>query len=98
MSARKAADGRPLRPALTRAVWAPTAAGAAIGVLSVCFSTRRSGASVAVGGLIGSALGFGGGVAWASRGFTRDVARRAIRNVNVVRDARWLEKNPIAYA
>jgi hypothetical protein len=51
-----------------------------------------------MGGLVGSALGFGGGVAWASRGFTGTAARHAIRGVNNVRDARWLERNPIDYA
>jgi hypothetical protein len=37
-------------------------------------------------------------LAWASRGYTGSAARGAIKKINVVRDARWLEKNPINYA
>jgi hypothetical protein len=35
---------------------------------------------------------------WQSRHFTRSAAQGAMKQVNAVRDARWLEKNPIAYA
>lgn len=93
-SAFKKTEGKPLWPA-TLDVVAPTVAGAAIGILSACLrGKRRSGLSLAVGGLVGSALGF----AWASRGLSGAAARGAMRKVNDVRDARWLEKNPIAYA
>jgi hypothetical protein len=88
-----------LTPAMKDAGWTPAVLGAAIGVLSTCFDKdRRSVPRVAIAGLVGSALGFGGGVAWRSRRFTGIAARRAIRGVNSVRDARWLEKNPIDYA
>ena len=86
-------------PRWKAAAWTPALVGAAIGALSTCFDKeRRSVPRAALGGLVGSALGFGGGVAWASRGFTGTAARHAIRGVNNVRDARWLERNPINYA
>ena len=43
-------------------------------------------------------FGFSGGMAYASRAVIRTAARSSARKVNAVRDARWLEKNPIAYA
>jgi hypothetical protein len=86
-------------PALTPAVWAPTAIGAAIGTLSAVMGRdRRSGSSIMARALVGSVFGFGGGMAFASRGVIRTAARSSARKVNAVRDARWLEKNPIAYA
>ena len=86
-------------PRWKAAAWTPALVGAAVGALSTCFDKdRRSVQRAAMGGLVGSALGFGGGVAWASRGFTGTAARHAIRSVNHVRDARWLERNPINYA
>src|SRR5689334_13866543 len=98
-SASKGTGGRAFTPVLTGAAWKPTAIGAAIGVLSASMSRRRkSGYRVAVGGLVGSALGFGAFAAWTSRDFTGAVARGTMQKVHRVRDARWLEKNPIAYA
>jgi hypothetical protein len=86
-------------PRWQAAAWTPALVGAAVGALSTCFDKdRRSVPRAAVAGLVGSALGFGGGIAWASRGFTGTAARHAIRGVNNVRDARWLERNPIDYA
>jgi hypothetical protein len=97
-SARKESDKRVFTPALARTVWAPVAIGAAVGVLAACLKCNRKSHHAVVGGLVGSVLGFSGGVAWASRGITGAAARGAISKVNVVRDAHWLEKNPIAYA
>jgi len=98
-SARNEMHGDVFTPALKDAAWTPAALGAAIGVLSACFGKeRRSFTRAAIGGLVGSVLGFGGGVAWASRRFTGIAARRAVRGVNSVRDARWLERHPIDYA
>jgi hypothetical protein len=54
--------------------------------------------ATALGGVVGGALGAGIGAAWGSRDFMRKVARGAIKDVNAVRDAHWLEKNPITYA
>jgi hypothetical protein len=86
-------------PISTTAVWTPTAVGAAIGLLTAGLSGRhKPGYKVAAGGLVGSAVGFGAAMAWISRGATRAVARTTIQKVNKVRDARWLELNPINYA
>ena len=90
---------RAFTPVLTAAVWTPMAIGAAIGVWSARLSRKNRPAYwVAVGGLLGSALGFSASIAWTSRDFTGAVARSTIQKVNSVRDARWLEKNPIDYA
>jgi hypothetical protein len=98
-SVRNETQGGAFTPALKDAAWAPTALGAAIGALSTCFDKdRRSMSRAAIGCLLGGALGFGGGAAWASRRFTGTAAKRALRSVNSVRDARWLERNPINYA
>lgn len=89
-------------PSLSRvsqSALAPAAVGAVIGVLGICLTTKqRRGQSAILGGLIGCALGFGGGVAWCTRNQTSAVARNALKNVQAVRDARWLRKNPVAYA
>ena len=83
----------------TRSLVTPAVLGAGLGALSVIFrKDRRSVSGVASAGLIGSVVGVGAGAAWASRDSARAAARAAMRNVNTVRDARWLEKNPIAYA
>ena len=90
---------RGFAPVLNNSVWVATAIGGAIGALSaVVGRRRRSGYGSVWGGVVGSTIGFGGGIAWASRDFTGAVARSVIRKVNVARDARWLERNPINYA
>jgi hypothetical protein len=84
---------------LTPAVWAPTAVGAAIGTLSAFLGRdRKTGAGIVARVLVGSIFGFSGGMAFASRGALRTAARSSARKVNAVRDERWLQKNPIAYA
>ena len=85
-------------PVSATAVWTPAAVGAAIGVLTAGLSGRhKPGYLVAAGGLVGSAVGFSVGVAWTSREFTRSIVRATIQKVNKVRDARWLEFNPVNY-
>jgi uncharacterized protein YcfJ len=87
--------------ALSRAAktaWGPAMLGAAVGILaSRPNKNQNAGYQTAVGGLVGGAIGFCAGVAWESRQVTGAMARHAVSNVNVVRDARWLEKNPVAY-
>jgi len=74
---------------------APAVLGAGIGALSAYLrKDRRTMSRSASAGLIGAVVGFSAAAAWVSRGS----ARAALRNVNTVRDAHWLEKNPIAYA
>jgi hypothetical protein len=79
-------------------VWVPTAIGAAAGMWLASRNKRSSGSGLALAGLIGCAIGLGCGFAWASRGVTGALARGAKREIDTVRDARWLERNPIDYA
>jgi hypothetical protein len=78
---------------------APAAVGVAIGILGVYLGRkRRMGNSVLLGGLVGGALGFSSGVVWGTREQARHGCIQAAQSVQAVRDARWLEKNPVAYA
>ena len=97
-SARKESREPLITPAFKRTVWLPIAVGTTLGVLAAYSKSSRKTRRAVLGGLVGSVVGFGGGVAWASRRVTGAAARRAIGEVNTVRDARWLRKNPIAYA
>jgi hypothetical protein len=94
--------GKVNAPGLARAsqiALAPALLGAAVGVLGIYLGRKgRPGNAAVVGGLVGCALGFTGGVAWGTRVRTGAAARNALHNVQAVRDARWLEKNPVAYA
>jgi hypothetical protein len=94
-SARKAQDTPPVS---LSPVWVPTAIGAAAGMWIASRSKRSSGSGLALAGLIGCAVGLGCGFAWVSRGVTGALARGAMREIDTVRDARWLERNPIDYA
>ncbi|MBZ5586070.1 MAG: hypothetical protein LAQ30_28545 [Acidobacteriia bacterium] len=97
-SARHELDGR-VFAAAKPAVWTTTVIGAAVGMLSTrAAGGRRSASNLAMGGLLGSIVGCGAGVAWTSRRFTWTAAHHAVGLVNRVRDARWLEKHPIDYA
>jgi hypothetical protein len=80
-------------------LWRPAAVGAMIGASAVSLKKDRNpGYGAALGGLMGGVLGISCAVAWTSRGFTAALARGAARRIGRVRDARWLEKNPIDYA
>ncbi len=80
-------------------LWTPAAVGAALGALSVrAFGKRQTAFTVALGGVVGTIVGCGAAVAWASRGLVVPAARGAVRGMNAVRDARWLECHPINYA
>jgi hypothetical protein len=84
---------------LGRSALAPAALGAAIGILGVYLGRKeRLGHTALLGGLVGCALGFTSGVAWGTRAQARVCCLTAAHNVQSVRDAHWLEKNPIAYA
>ena len=78
---------------------APAVLGVAIGVLGVYLGRKgRIGNSALLGGLVGGALGFSSGVVWGTREQARKGCIEAAQSVKAVRDARWLEKNPVAYA
>jgi Na+/H+ antiporter NhaC len=74
--------------------------GACIGVLAGTLIHKRKSPYILglVSGLAGGALGFTTGMAWGTRRLTGGMARGAARNIGVVRDGRWLSKNPIDYA
>ncbi len=97
-AARHELGGGVFKPPLTAAVWKPVAIGATVGALGTRLSGNRKTGSIAVGGLVGSVVGFGAIVAWTSRRFTGRAARTALRLVNDTRDAHWLEAHPIDYA
>jgi len=73
--------------------------GASIGALGVYLGRKgRLGNTAILGSVVGGALGFTSGVAWATRDQTKRYYQAATHNVQGVRDAHWLEKNPVAYA
>lgn len=95
-------NGQSLTPFLSGSVrnaLKPAAIGACIGALSSCpGSQRRSIGRLFTFGLLGGAIGFGAGLLWGNRRLAARVARGALRNIDRVRDERWLEKHPIDYA
>jgi len=98
-SARREARGSVFVPPLRKVVWMPAAIGAAVGALTAgADQKRRSASRLTTGALVGTAVGFGAGLVWASRHFTGRAAGMAARNVSALRDAHWLERNPIDYA
>jgi hypothetical protein len=82
-----------------RSALAPAVLGAAVGVLGVYAGKKGSlKSSLVMGCLVGGVLGFAGAVAWGSRNQARSSYLNASRQMRVTRDARWVEKHPIAYA
>lgn len=80
--------------------WQVVAIGVGLGVLCGLLTTRRksSAGKVLACSVVGGIVGLGAGMAWETRQLTGDMARGAIRNAKVVRDAHWLERHPIDYA
>jgi hypothetical protein len=103
-SARKmTTEGECVGSVLTRSArdsWQLVSIGVGLGLLVGLLVTRRkpSPAKMLVCGLLGGVAGLGTGVAWETRELTGDMARGAIKNAKVVRDAHWLERHPIDYA
>ena len=94
-----AGENAPSLARVSQSALAPAALGAAVAILGVYLGRRgRLGNAAILGGLVGCTLGFACGVAWGTRARTGAAARNALHNVQAVRDAHWLEKNPIAYA
>ncbi len=95
-------DGNPLSPFLNESVrraLRPAALGACIAILgSSPASGHKSFGRTLVFGLLGGAIGFGTGMVWESRRLTASAARGAVRNIHRVRDERWVQKHPVAYA
>ena len=95
--------GEPMATMLTRSARKArrlTTIGACIGVLGAYLPSRRKPICSATLGwtLVGAALGFSAGMAWETRRLTGAMARGAMKNMDTVRDAHWLQRNPITYA
>ena len=94
--------GKPLAPILeesARHAVKPAAIGVCIGVLGSCAGNgHRSTSKTFVYGLLGGAIGFGIGLAWANRRLAASVASGAFKSMSKARDDHWLENNPIDYA
>ena len=96
-------DGVPVAAVVVNSVRAagmPTAVGAYIGALGAALGTRRRRACgvIVASTLIGAAIGFTTGMAWGTRRLTGSMAKGARKNIDAVRDAHWLARNPIDYA
>lgn len=92
-------EGRPLTPFFSESVRkaiTPAAIGACLAILG-CSSNRGRGRALACG-LLGSAVGFGAGMIWASRPLTTSILSSALRKISRVRDEHWLQRHPIDYA
>jgi len=95
-------NGRPLTTFLSESVreaLKPAALGACIGFLSGYPNKRHRSIGRGVGfGWLCGAIGFGAGLAWASRRLTASIACEVRRKVDRTRDEHWLEGHPIDYA
>lgn len=100
-------QGEPLAPFLAEAARqavTPAVLGACLGVLGACLGRTRSGGKrkpagrTLAYGLLGGAIGLGAGLTWRTQGLAANIARRGLENTRPVRDARWLQRNPINYA
>jgi len=77
----------------------PSVTVASLGLAAGYWLSKRKHAQGAVAfGLLGAVIGFAGSMAWATRHMTGGIARGALQNVNVARDAHWLTKHPVDYA
>lgn len=96
-------NGAPVTTVLIHSVrnsWMPALVGAYIGALGASLGSRRKASHgvVLLASLLGATIGFTSGMAWGTRRLTGGMARGAIKNMDPVRDARWLSRNPIDYA
>jgi hypothetical protein len=73
--------------------------GASMGLVALYWGSRRKSAqSAAAFALLGAVVGFSTNMAFSTRQLTGKTVRGAMKNINTVRDAHWLAKNPIDYA
>jgi hypothetical protein len=79
---------------------ASTLALAAAGTLLVCslFPSKKRRLSISSQVCLGALVACAGALTWKNRQQEVDAARHLVAHVNQARDARWLRKNPIAYA
>jgi hypothetical protein len=73
--------------------------GASMSILALYSRSKCRSLRSAVGfGLTGAVIGFSANMALRTWPITAKTLHGALRNLNTVRDAHWLEKNPINYA
>jgi hypothetical protein len=99
---KKTLEGAPLGSVLIGSVcnsWMPSVIGAYVGALGASLGHRRKTNYGAIlgAGLLGAVIGLTTGMAWGTRRLTGGMARGAKKSIDVARDARWLEKNPVPY-
>ena len=90
----------PPQSAVPLLVVASTLALAAAGTLLACslFPTKKRRLSVSSQVCLGALVACAGALTWKNRQQEVDAARHLVAHVHQARDARWLRKNPIAYA
>ena len=99
VSTHRERQGSVFSPPLHTVALAPMAAAAALAVLAARLTGHRAVSSTFVlAGTVGSVIGLGAAMAWASRDFTRSATQHSSRLVAAARDAHWLEAHPINYA
>jgi len=77
----------------------PAGLGACVGVLtSYRENERRSIGRVLASGVLGGLIGLASGLVWQARFLAASTTGGAVEKIASVRDAHWLEKNPIDYA
>jgi hypothetical protein len=78
----------------------PALVGAYIGALGAALGNRRKRAYgiITLSTTLGAVIGFTTGMAWGTRHLTGGMVQGARKKIDAVRDAHWLEKNPIDYA
>ncbi len=94
-------QGQPLAPFLGKAAARAlkhAATGVCLGVLVGSMSRKPRLSRALAWGTLGGAIGFGAALSWRTHSLAASMGRGALKNVNRVRDQRWLEKNPIDYA
>ena len=78
--------------------WLPGAVGAGLGVLAAATVGRKSAVKLLAGGIVGGALGALAGLVWENRELVGRTVGGVVEGTGRVRDAKWLEDNPIDYA
>ena len=96
-------EGAPVAVILIRSVRTscmPALIGAYIGALGAALGNRRRRAYgiISISTTLGAVIGFTTGMAWGTRRLTGGMVQGARKKMDAVRDAHWLEKNPIDYA
>jgi hypothetical protein len=98
----RALKGEPVGTVLTRSAghsWMPAVLGACAGALGTQLGNRQKSMNgfTVLGALVGAAVGFCTGLAWNTRHVTGMLAQGAMKATEPLRDAHWLERNPVNY-